>query len=549
MTPELRETEERVQVGTRFEDLVRLITSLQPNVVYIGNTRAVDVDEIDSAFGVVLPTTYRRFLLEYGSLSYESVRILGIDEASSDLSLFQTLILLRIVRPDFPQDLVPIEDLGSGWIACLRCPPSGDKRGGAPVVRLYLNGAIAEGSFTTIAPDFADYLISRLRQAQGRARGLQQLKKRVTKFNEQHEYDHAKGGKLPRNHEWRPYRYCIQDVVFGVTVVRHLREANCLQVDVFLTANVPEYDPLAGAQALAVFLLSEAYKCGGTMEIRFTKAVEGGQVPFELQELAARYGIRFGQPANGRISPGEAKALYAALTDFSPELREKIEVLEQAGKARMARACYVVNHGVWTKEQVEMIVLGSQRPDSVLGGLARPHQRHLYVHDLLHARAALLGGVLDRRLAKRERHTDDGTTYDLEDDVRALEISFDGVTCAKSYRCDEPVPVPWLYGGTRDLEIPAGIPFHVLVRARDVADMQLHLAADMRVAGQLRAQTGQPTFVVVPQDFATLPRGVIDRLMTQAQEGGIGFLVCPETITTFDADAAQRLARSRVLRQ
>ena len=45
-------------------------------------------------------------------------------------------------------------------------------------------------------------------------------------------YNHAAGDKLPRNHIWRPYRFCVQDVLFGATVVRHAREHNCLEVDV-----------------------------------------------------------------------------------------------------------------------------------------------------------------------------------------------------------------------------------------------------------------------------------------------------------------------------
>jgi hypothetical protein len=379
--------------------------------------------------------------------------------------------------------------------------------------------------------------------------GVDQLKKHVNEFALKHQYEHAKGGKLPRNHDWRPYRFCIQDVLFAATVVHHLREANCLQVDVFLTAEIPEYGPFAGAIALTTFLLSEAYKCGGTMEIRFTKNVEEGQVPQELQDLARQYEIIFSQANSGKILPNEAKALFAALTDFPPSLQQKINGLEQKGLVKMARACYVVNHGVWSKEQIEMIVLGSEQPDSVLSGRSQPHQRHLYFHDLLQARAALLGGMLDRILSQRQRVSKNGVTYDMEDDVRPLTITFDGEVYAKQYRSDEEIPLPWLYPDNQIREIAGDMPFNVLVRARETADLQLHLAGDIKLASDYRQKTQQPTMLLLPNDFMVLPDAFQQKIYQQAQTSQIGLMVCPDPVLTFDADAAQKLARSRILRQ
>ncbi len=46
-----------------------------------------------------------------------------------------------------------------------------------------------------------------------------------------------------------------------------------LVVDVLLPAAIEGYEPDAGAHALILFVLAEAYKCGGTMEIEFTENV------------------------------------------------------------------------------------------------------------------------------------------------------------------------------------------------------------------------------------------------------------------------------------
>lgn len=502
----------------------------------------------EERLGIVFPPSYRVFLNRYGTLVSDEIVILGLGVPSFLLPNVECATrIIRAANPIASTNLLPICVVQPGLFACIDCESAGTANHEPPVIYWSINASNSEQY--RMASSFGAYLYRVLSQKKWRANSVKRMEWHVDNFYQEHQYNHAKGGKLPRNHEWRPYRYCIQDVLFGATVVRHNREANCLDVDVFLTAYVPEYDLLAGARALTTFLLSEAYKCGGTMELRFTREVEDGQVPSELQALANRYDISFRDSGRGRIMPEEAKALYAALTGFSPALQERIDTLERAGRIKMARACYAVHHGVWSREQIEMIALGSQRPDSVLAGLVQPYQRHLYIHDLLHARAALLGGMLDRQLARRERRDAAGTPYDLEDDIRSLEITFDGDYYAKGYRSDELISVPWLHDQSRTIEILAGSLFYVLVRARDAADMLLHLESDLRLAQQLRDQHGQPVFLLVPNDFITLPDAFTQRLLNQAEALKIRLMVCPETVLTFDADAAERLARSRILRK
>lgn len=535
-------------------ELAQLVRSLrQDGLIHNGPQKANDIAELEAQFELNLPNDYRMFLGNYGAIFYNGVSIIGLGGARGDMTVVKALLHFRLGFSFLPKSLVPIEDLGQGMFACLLT--SSKKNEYCPIVKVNITKRPLS-SLEELAPCFVDYLYARLNSVGTTVavsskvdKSWQVFEQRVREYDKDFGYDHAKGGKLPRNHDWRPYRFCIQDVVFALTVVRHLREANCLQVDVFLTAEIPEYDPLAGATSLASFLLSEAFKCGGTMEIRFTDNVEDGQVPEELRQLADRYNLQLGHMDRKGISPTEAKALYAALTDFSPALQAKIMELEERGKVKMARACYVVHHGVWSKQEVEVIVLGSGHPDSILGGQAQPHQRHLYHHDLLHARAALLAGMLDRMLARRERVSEEGTEYDMEDDVRPLAISFDGAAYARHYTSDEELQLPWLYPDGQARHIPAGMTFNVLVRARDAADMRLHLAPDIKEAESYRDQTGRPTLILLPNDFMALPDGSRQQIYQQAQNCQIGLLVCPDPVLAFDADAAQRLARSRVLRQ
>lgn len=541
---------------TTQQEISSLIDSLRAKICLGGTFTQNAVISIEESFDVLLPEEFVAFLKDYGAVWAEVFSIFGLgDFEEIGMSLPDAIFMFRLSGKSVPKRIIPIEDLGEGCFACLLLGKQREVH--AKVVGYDINDPLPLDELPIIANCFSNYLFSRLNSLVDEGividqqyidRGWDVFEQHVMNYHKEFNYSHSTGGKLPRNHDWRPYRYCIQDVLFGITVIKHSREGNYLEVDVFLTADVPEYGPLAGARALAAFLLSEAYKCGGTMQIVFSKNVEGGRVPIELRQLAAQYGVEFLGTAEGAISPDESKSLYFELTNFSSEFRDKIKRLEEAGRVKLVRACYVVNHGIWSKEQVEMIVLGSEHPDRILSGFAKPKQRHLYHHDLLHARAAILGDMLDRVLAQREKVEGD-ISYELEDDVRRLSVSFDGDRYVKVYQCEEEVPIPWLYPDRKPVEISGGIPINVLVRARDVTDMKLHLEQDLRQASQLRNESNQPTLLLLARDFLELDPEFQDHFHKLAEDEKIGLMVNPESAFTYDSEAVQKLARSRILRQ
>jgi len=528
-----------------------LISSLGSTAVHPGGAQEEDINAIERALGLHFPASYREFLRRYGALSAGPINICGLVVPwDSVLSLVQTLIMLRATNPHFPLDLMPIEELNDGRFACLRCSQTQPFKEDTEVVIWNPFATPDEQRSELVSPNFSTYLYERLAEWKYREPGLKTMEYHVRRFEE----EYLKLGKLPRNHVWRPYRFCVQDVVIGLVVVCHSLENNCLEVDVCLTSDVPEYEPDSGAKMTSVFLLSEAYKCGGTMEIRFSEYVEGGRVPAALCRLARGLGVDLNHVAEGRITPSEARQFYMALTGFSPHLRDQIVALSRQGRLSQERACYVVHHGVWTRPEVESIVFGSQRPDSIFSGDTLPEQRHLYIQDILHARAAILGGFLDRKLARRER-VDGDVAIDLEDDTRRLDITFDPGFYAKIYQCDEDLPVPWLKGQSQGQEIvPAGHRLVALVRAREVSDSNLRFQRDLKVASELVESFRQQSlpahiFILTPRDFEELPPDVRDRLLAAAILEGVGVMVCPETVASLDADASRRLTSSRILRQ
>lgn len=537
---------------TAIEKALVALETLGNQVVQTGGMPVALIDDVEKILNLRFPDAYRLFLNRYGSLSVGSLTVYGLClPIEQKPSIVWALTRLRIVSMDMPKNLIPISQVeGLDPVACLQCQEAGSKTDEAPVILWRPGRPVVEQILEPVSPSFTDFLCERLSEWRRRERGLKTMESHVTRF----EAEYLSVGKLPRNHVWRPYRFCSQDVVLGLTVVRHSIDNNCLEVDVCLTSDVPEYEPSSGAKLMASFLLSEAYKCGGSMEIKFTENVEDGHVPRALCGMAETYGVALKHTTEGRITPLEARRLYVAITEFPHALQNQIESLAKLGRLSQERACYAVHHGLWTRAELETIVLGSSRADSILGGDAVPEQRHLYQNDLSHARSAVMSGFLDRKLAKRAR-SDGEEALDLEDDVRPLEISFDSTYYAKVYSCNEELPVPWTFGQAPDsASLPAKVFLIAILRARDAEDLTLHFEQDLDLAGKwaalLRAQgVLAKVSVLVPREFDDLPHGLRARFATTAQTLNVGIMICPETTISLDTDAARRLSSSRIMRE
>ncbi len=531
-----------------IEKLFRLLDGLGDQLDRSGGVPLERVEEVERIIGLRFPDSYREFLISYGAAKIGPQTIYGLClPADKDPSVVWALAGLRALSPDVPVELVPVFPLeASGDLACIQCQEAGSDAATAPVVLWSLGRPLAEQALEPISSDIAEYLYGKLSVWNG----LRVMEGHVRRFEE----EYINGGKLPRNHIWRPYRFCVQDIVLGLVVVRHSLVNNCLEVDVCLIANVPDYEPGSGAKMTSAFLLSEAYKCGGTMEIRFTENVEGKRVPAALREFARERGVDLSHANEGRITPSEARQLFMALAEFPDGLRRRIITMSERGVLSQERACYVVNHGIWSHSELETIILGSWRPNSTLGGEAVPENRHVYMHDVAHARSAIMGGYLDRKLARRER-IEGETAVDLEDDVRRLDVEFDETYYAKIYQCDEELPIPWLVNGEHVSQaVTPGSRAYVLIRARELSDLRMHLHDDLEIAAGLadlaqREASGDKIFILVPRDFDQIPVQDRERLSKTARASGVGILACPETVFSLDIEASKRLSRSRIMRQ
>lgn len=226
------------------------------------------------------------------------------------------------------------------------------------------------------------------------------LEKHVLSYNK----NFISQGKQPRDKEWRPIRFAIRDVILAWVVARLQEKDNVIEVDVCLT-----YDPKAipgrsGTKFALIYILSQAYKCGSSMGIRFTENVEGGTVPIEIVDMAKEYGVELKDEHtyNGVITPKAARHLYLALTELNSGAQAKVMELSVGDKVAPERICYMVHHGTYTKEEMESLLLGTEFPENILLGKVTPQESLLYNDVVLRGRDIVLGGMLDRTLRLKE---------------------------------------------------------------------------------------------------------------------------------------------------
>jgi len=357
--------------------------------------------------------------------------------------------------------------------------------------------------------------------------------------------------KLPKNYDYRPYRWCSRDIVFSLMVVRHNRHGNFLEVDVCLIANPPQYYENSGAKVALGFILSEAYKCGGSMEIVFTKNVEGGRVPAYICDLAIELKVKLKYVFEGHITPFEARQLYLGLVGFSGATKERIMKLAVDGKISPERACFVVIGGVWTLPEAESVILGSANPERILASLSDPADRHLYLSDLVVARTAIFGGSLDRKILRTEL-VENGEIVESEDEEFLVGIDFDAEYFAKIYRIENDLAVPWLQD--KNLVLKQGQQMVVLVRSRSDTEIKRFFPRDLRSLDGLisKYQGGQiesVVFYLTTRDFEDLSAPTKEEIVKVLNQKGVSLLISPESVAGLTKETIRRLETGKVIRQ
>jgi len=340
------------------------------------------VELLEELLKVPLPDSYKDFLLNRGHALINGLPVLGLPLSPKPSSAWGATELIYTARPDLPEGLVAIRLLDHRAL-CLDLRNKELTRD-APLVEVDLDSEVEP---VNVHESFQRYIQEGERIKSHINKSLKHLKSRI-KSSSISQFDHVKGGGFPRAHHWRTLRSCVHDQVVGLTALRYKPEVSGLLIDVFLSSDHPDYEEGHGARALALLILADAYKCGGRMNLVFTKNVQGGKIPDELVKLALEYGITFESTSQDRVTHREAVELFAALVDLPQEIREVVNRHEGNGLT-LEGLSFVVASGLWSAEEATWLLQNCPRVEKLFMGFDLPENRIHYLETLSYGRAAL----------------------------------------------------------------------------------------------------------------------------------------------------------------
>ncbi|MBI5377606.1 MAG: SMI1/KNR4 family protein [Thaumarchaeota archaeon] len=502
--------------------------------------------EYEKRFLTKLPEPYKQFILREGSYSNKPVRIFGLGEdKNGSLNVFEQKIRLVLVTKGKSKNLIPIEDLGEGWFACLlteELQTSNDQ--------VYIwNVFRPEVKPVPWGVDFDTYLVTRKNEIESRKQSWPIYKHHVERFIEKFKVKEKEIGKLPRAHHWQPRRICSQNAVLSLTVLRHSVEDSSLEVDVFLAANVPQFAINTGTRSALVSLVSDSYKWGGSLTLRFTKNVEGGRVPLAIQILASRIGVNLSASESGLILPDETRELFLRMADFSEECISLIYELENCERLKLETACFARFNGIWSKKQLEMIIKNTDNPEKILSGTHTIDEPVLFQADFAQCCDVELLGLFENYLLSQKKDLQDTDGLVKEDDRRNIEITFDQELQLNIFtNLDSATArIEW---SLDDLCLSNSESLALLIRARDASQLRFYLKKDIKFAGSLKNRVCADYFaILLPLDFSYLSEKEQNLHKELAANADIKILVAPFKMAAIAKDISRKLEKSRLMRQ
>lgn len=432
-------------------------------------------------------------------------------------SLGWAFSVLRRATQRPPLELVPVAPVDDRSLACVVCG-----RVGRPlpsdfgtVVRWHLDDIPIHAQRALLDGDLDNYIETYRTEVTTREEGLRRFDEQVSAYHAAH------GQKTPRAHHPRPVRKACQNVVIGQGCWHHDGAFNGLDVTEWQTCQVPHVGAHEGNRGLLASTLAEAFRAGGTMEVRFDAHLEHA-VPASLRQYGRTVGCEPGRVDPRAIVPAEARELMLALTPMPAGLRAAVAEVVARGILTPERVCYLLLAGTWRPIELELLLRTSPRALSILAGGADPLDRVTRQAELALGRAAVMVGMLHARLSlPAEAAGNDGRAIVLEDERRDVSWTIDGATATVRFEgaalCSDGPPWDGPDCGSS-----------LIVAPRSYAS-----AADLELIHDLERVA--PAALVVPAD-ATAPH----------TGERVAVMHCPERISALDRLVEGRLNAARV---
>lgn len=360
-----------------------------------------EVQILELLLDLSLPDSYKQFLLESENAIINGLPILGLPIDLSLSSALGATELVRSLRHDLEKNYVAIRLLDCRAL-CLDLSDPAISSSDAPLAEINLNDRSLP---KCIHPSFKQYFNEGIQKNQeillaiNRLDNLQQISERKNSECNMLQFDHKLADRFPEADQLREYRCCVHDFIVGLTALNFDRKKNGLVVDIFLTTDHPDYQEGHGVEALTTLILSDAYKCGGSMALQFTGNVNAGKIPDKLVELGKKIGIAFKSVEEGYIDHNESVALYGHLTGLSKYTQDLINGLHASGRnISLEGISYIIASDIWKNHEVEWLLKNYSRSEDLLLGKDKPETRLKYCESISFGCAALAISKLQQKI-------------------------------------------------------------------------------------------------------------------------------------------------------
>lgn len=437
---------------------------------------------------------------------------------------------------DAPENYLPLLPVDEESIACVVCALTGrDENGvealGGEVVRWHLGAIDQRYQGQALDSDAAAYLASIAEELAGRKSSLDRVKSRAAIYHAEYleklTSSGGKGGERPRSFVQRPVQLACQNVIIGLAVLQQDSTFDGLRVRDYLTCEAPHLATHEANRAMAALILCDAFQCGGTMEIRFGSPDRRVPVPVALRRYGRAQGIEIGVEDPAAVTPAEARRLFMAVTPMPDDLRMRTEAWFDCGLLSPERVCFTLMASVWSALELDYLLATSPRALSILEGGAETALRRARLAEAESCRAALMAGMLYRRVTTRDGAAAGSGVRVFEDARETAPWRVLEEAGAVAIAMDS-AELPWLAPGHARNPARGGGAAIILPRA-------LPTPMDL---DQLRACAEEypeaEALLLVPTDMAELV------------PADIPLLVCPDRLGELDAAIERKLGASRI---
>jgi hypothetical protein len=270
--------------------------------------------------------------------------------------------------------------------------------------------------------------------------------------------------KRPRDFIVRPVRIACQNVIVALAAFCQDSAYDGLGVVAWQTCEVPHVATNEANRALTALMLCDAFKNGGTMEVRFDRPARAtgiervisghpeGKVPAALRRFARTVGVG-GLPEDATsISPVVARELFRAVTPMPDDLRSRVDFATANDGIAPERLYFALMTGTWHPIELDFMLATSARTAEIISGGSNWTNRSARQAESEICRAGLMASMLYNRLNNRDSAGAASEARVLEDDRFGVLWHIDDDSASIEFaNIDTSTDLPWIFQWVEDL--------------------------------------------------------------------------------------------------